>query len=136
MRRFVLLALLCASCSSAKQEAASLVAAVDRFHRAENVDKPARASALATVACTDPGVCEAKTVCATATRATADALVLKADVEVKLEGLQRGVFSKTDDAIQALPEKLDEAGRLLDEGRKAMPACDQKILVLRGRYDL
>ena len=47
-----------------------------------------------------------------------------------------GSLSKTDDAIQALPEKLDEAGRLLDEGRKAMPACDQKILVLRGRYDL
>jgi hypothetical protein len=136
MRRFVLLALFCASCSSAKQEAASLVAAVDRFHRAENVDKPARVSALATVACTDPGVCEAKAVCVAATRATAEALVLKADVEVKLEGLQRGVLSKTDDAIQALPEKLDEAGRLLDEGRKAMPSCDQKILVLRGRYDL
>jgi hypothetical protein len=136
MRRVVLFALLCAACSSAKQEAAALVAAVDRFHRAENVDKPARASALAAVACTDPGVCEAKTVCTAATRATADALVLKADVEAKLADLQRGALLKTDDDVKALPEKLDEAGRLLDEGRKAMPACDQTILVLRGRYDL
>jgi hypothetical protein len=136
MRYLVVLALLAASCSSAKQEASSLVAAVDRFHRAENIDKPDRATAITLVACSDPTVCEAKAACQTATKATADALILKADVETKLAEVRRGALSKTDDAVQALPGKLDEAGRLLGEGRKAMPDCDQKILVLRSRYDL
>jgi hypothetical protein len=136
MRRLLALCLFCVSCSSAKQEASSLVAAVDRFHRAENRDKPERAAAIATVACTDPAVCEAKTACQAATKSTADALILKAEVEIKLGEVRHGTLSKTDDAVAALPGKLDDAGRLLEEGRKAMPACDQAILVLRGRYDL
>jgi hypothetical protein len=136
MMRFVVLLLLCASCSSAKQEAGSLVAAVDRFHKAENVDKPARAMSIVAVVCTDVAVCDAKSACSVATRATADALVLKAEVEAKLAELKRGTLSKTDDAARALPSMLDEAGRLLEEGRRQMPVCDQKILALRGRYDL
>jgi hypothetical protein len=136
MRRVVLFALFCASCSSAKQEASFLVAAIDRFHRAENIDKPSRAADLAAVRCSDPGVCEAKAACVVATKATADALRLKATVESTLAELRHGTLSKTDDGVRTLPSMLDEAGRLLDEGRNQMPACDQKILVLRGRYDL
>jgi hypothetical protein len=50
--------------------------------------------------------------------------------------MQRGAISKADGAVKALPGKLDEAERLLDQGRRDMSACDQKILVIRGRYDL
>ncbi len=136
MSRFLFWVVLCASCSSAKREASFLVAAVDRFHRAENADKPRSAAAISSVTCTDPAVCEAKGACQAATTATADALLLKADVEARLADIRRGALSKTDDAVKALPAKLDEAGRLLGEGRRGMPACDQKILVLRGRYGL
>jgi hypothetical protein len=124
------------ACSSHKQEAASLVAAIDRFHKADNPEKPDRAKALARVACTDPEVCEAKRLCEVATTATADALILKAEVELRLADLERGALAKTDDIARALPGKLDQAEQRLSEGHAAMPACDQKILALRARYDL
>jgi len=124
------------ACSTAKQEAASLVAATDRFHKAENTEKPDRARAIARVACTDAEVCEAKRLCQAATQPTAEALALKAEVERGLAELEQGKLAKTDDAAAALPDKLDDAERLLAEGHAAMPACDQKILALRARYDL
>jgi hypothetical protein len=125
-----------AACGAAKQEAASLVAAVDRFHKAENADKPARETAIAAVVCTDTDVCEAKRVCELTAKATASGLLLKAEVERGLAALEKGTLSKTDDAAKALPAKLDEAQRLLGEGHAGMPACDQKILALRGQYGL
>jgi predicted transcriptional regulator len=124
------------ACSTGKQEAASLIAATDRFHKAENVDKPDRADAIARVVCTEAEVCEAKRVCESASKSTARALVLKAEVERGLAALEQGALARTDDAAAALPEKLDEAERLLNLGHEAMPACDQKILALRARYDL
>jgi hypothetical protein len=125
-----------AACSSNKQEAAALVAAVDRFHKAENADKPDRAKAISEVVCTDADVCEAKRVCDTSTKSTAAGLRLKGEVERGLLAIEKGTLAKTDDAAKALPDKLDEAGRLLGEGHAEMPACDQKILALRGRYGL
>jgi hypothetical protein len=125
-----------AACSSAKQEAAALVAAIDRFHRADNTEKPARAKSIARVACTDAEVCETKKLCETATTATADALILKVEVEARLAELESGALAKTDDVAKALPGKLDEAEQKLKEGHAAMPACDQKVLALRAHYDL
>jgi hypothetical protein len=136
VRAAVLLSLALVSCGSSKQEAASLVAAVDRFHKAENVDKPERAKALAQVVCADAEVCEAKRLCDASARATAAGLLLKVEVEKGLAAIEKGTLAKTDDAAKALPDKLDEAGRLLGEGHAQMPACDQKILALRARYDL
>jgi hypothetical protein len=124
------------ACSPARQEAASLVASIDRFHKADNPEKPDRAKSISRVLCTDADVCEAKRLCEAATTATAEALVLKAEVELRLADLERGVLAKTDDVVKALPGKLDQAERLLGEGHAAMPACDQKILALRARYDL
>jgi len=132
----VALALVLAGCASHKQEAASLVAAVDRFHKAENVDKAERQRAIAEVVCVDADVCEAKHLCATATASTAQGLLLKAEVEKGLAALEQGTLAKTDEGAKALPSKLDEAGRLLGEGHVLMPVCDQKILALRGKYDL
>jgi hypothetical protein len=132
----VLLACTLVACSPGKQEAASLIASVDRFHRAENNEKPERSKAIGSVACTEAEVCEAKKLCLAATKATGDALDLKAEVERGLVDLEHGKLSPGDDAAAALPGKLDQAERMLGEGHAAMPACDQRILALRARYGL
>jgi hypothetical protein len=140
MTRFVALCFwlplaLCVACSSARPEAAALAASVDRFHRASNDQRPERAEAVAHVECRDPEVCDAKAVCLGAVSATAEALRLKREAELVLADAQR-THDATDPAVQALPDKLDRASRLLAKGHDEMPACDQKILVLRERYGL
>jgi hypothetical protein len=125
-----------AACSSAKPEAASLVSGVERFHRASNEERPARADALARVDCHDPEVCAAKTACVEAATATATALRLKVEAEETLDDVTTGKRDPKDPAVAGLPAKLDQASALLTRGRDAMPACDQKILVLRERYGL
>jgi hypothetical protein len=125
-----------AACSSAKPQAASLVASVEMFHRASNEERPQRADALASVVCSDPEVCDAKKLCVEAATATATALRLKHEAETTLAEVEAGKRERQDPSVAALPAKLDEATVLLKRGRDAMPACDQKILVLRERYGL
>jgi hypothetical protein len=125
-----------AACSSAKPEAAMLVASVERFHRASNDERPARADAIAQVACRDDDVCSAKTLCIEATTATATALRLKHEAEITLTEVESGKRDPEDPAAKVLPGKLDQASLLLKKGHDAMPACDQRILVLRERYGL
>src|SRR5579864_8460240 len=70
------------SCSgSAKREAAILIAAVDAFRRADIPAKEAEAKRVAAVACTDDRVCEARRACVSAIEPTAQALMLKEQVE-------------------------------------------------------
>ncbi len=132
----VVLAALGAGCGRGKQEASSLVAAVERFHQAENVEKADRADRVAEVPCTAKDVCEAKALCVAATDPTARALRLKAEVEKGLGDLGAKRLSPGDEAAKALPGKLDEASRLLEEGHKALPGCDAKLLELRRGYGL
>jgi hypothetical protein len=136
MRRCVPAALLLAACSIAKPEAAALVASVEQFHRASNDERPARADALASLTCTDGEVCAAKAACVEATGATAAALRLKHDAETVLAELEAGKRHPGDPDVVALPQKLDDATARLKEGHDKMPACDQKLLVLRQRYGL
>jgi hypothetical protein len=130
------LLLLFAACSSPRPEVASLAVSVDRFHRASNDERPARADDLALVACRDAEVCAAKALCVEATTATATALRLKHEAETLLDEVQAGKRDGNDPTVLALPAKLDQASSLLMKGHDAMPACDQKILVLRERYGL
>jgi hypothetical protein len=131
-----LAALLACACASPKPEAAALVAAVDRFHRASNDDRPARADALERLPCADKAVCDARKECVAATGATAQALRLKHEAESFLAEVQASGRPPDEQALRALPGKLDEATRLLGVGRAAMPGCDRRILVLRERYGL
>jgi hypothetical protein len=124
------------ACSTAKPEAASLVTGVEMFHRASNEERPARADALASVACRDPEVCAAKVLCVEAATSTATALRLKTEAETTLADVAAGKRDPQDPSVTGLPAKLDQASALLTRGRDAMPACDQKILVLRERYGL
>jgi len=124
------------ACSSAEEEAASLVSAVEMFHRASNDARPARADAVAGVVCRNAEVCQAKSLCVEAIAETASALRMKRDAESVLAEVESHKRAANDPTVLALPAKLDEASALLRKGHDAMPACDKKILVLRERYGL
>jgi hypothetical protein len=128
--------MLASGCSTAKREAASLVSQVDRYRRAENVTKTAEAGVLETVTCTDRDVCEAKDACVKTSRPTGRGLALKSEVEAALADLGAGKLTREQAGAQSLPGKLEEAQRLLDEGRAALPACDAKVMALRLKYSL
>ncbi len=140
-RRLVALAVLTVlsalpACSPAKREAASLVSAVDRYRRAENVAKPTQAAVLERVACTDRDVCDAREACLASSRPTSRGLILKSEVEAALANLHAGTLAAGDATARELPSKLDEAQRLLDEGHASLSACDAKITALRLKYGL
>jgi hypothetical protein len=124
------------ACGSAKRESASLVAAVDRYRRAEMAAKGAPADAIEAAPCTVTEVCDAKAACVASARPTVKGALLKAEVESSLAELHAGKITQEEAASRKLPEKLDLAGQLLDEGHAKLPACDVKITALRREYGL
>jgi hypothetical protein len=127
--------LACLACARAgKHEASSLMDAVDRFRRAENADKPARALVVAAVECSAADVCDAKRVCLGAIDPTARALTLKSEVELRLADIQRGALDPHSPEASALPGKLDEAQKLLEDGRTKMPECERRLTDLMIEY--
>lgn len=132
-----LLALLgaAAACTSpTKQEAKSLVSAVDRYRRAENTEKPELADALEAVPCTDAEVCATKDACLAVSRPTAKALRLQREVSQGVADIQDGGLSPYDPKARAFPDKIDESEKLLAEGQAALEACDEKLTALRLKY--
>jgi hypothetical protein len=117
--------------ATAKREADTLASALEAYRRTEGPMKPARARAVSEVTCTDARVCDAKTVCVAAVDATTQALALKDEVASRVADIEHGSLDRTSPEAQALPGKLDEAERLLKEGREKMRACDEKLAKLR-----
>ncbi len=116
----------------AKAEAASVLAAVDRFRRAEYPGKPALLAPLEAVVCNDAAVCAAKEACVAHAQPLVQAITMKSDVERRLgDADAAGMDLETRAAMLA---KLDEASHLLDKGRAAQGACDQKTLELKMKY--
>jgi len=140
MKRAVLVTVVFAStacaASAAKREAASLAEAVGRFHRAENVDKPAAAEAVAHVACTVKDVCSAKQLCLDATDRSARGLRLKAEVQRGIDALAAHTLTPEDPEAKALPGRLQEAADLIEEGHARMPSCDASVMDLRKTYGI
>jgi hypothetical protein len=137
MKRGPWLLLALAACApSAKREAASLVAAVDRYRQAELAGKGAAAPAIAAVACQDPEVCAAQRACVASADPTVQGYALKAEVEASLADLQAGKISRDEATARGLPQKLDQASRLLGQGQAALGDCDAKVVALRLKYAL
>jgi hypothetical protein len=130
------LIVLAACTSSAKPEAASLAAAVDRFRQAENAEKPARLPEVEAVACTDKEVCAAKEVCLAYARPTVEGLVLKSEVQRGLNDLEQKRLDPDAEAARALPKKLDAASRALERGHASLAECDAKVMGLRVKYGI
>jgi hypothetical protein len=123
-----------ACAGSAKREASILVAAVDRYRRADSTSKLAEARTVAAVACTDAKVCGAKRACVAALDPTARALTLKDEVARRVDDLQAERLAPDSPEAQALPGKLDEAEKLLREGRTKMPDCEKQLTDLQVEY--
>jgi hypothetical protein len=124
-----------AACAGAgKRETNALSAAVDRYRRVAEPEKAAEAEAVGRVGCTDDKVCAAKTACIAAIDPTTRALALKDDVTRRLADLQQNRITPSSPEAQALPDKLDEATRLLGEGRTKMADCDKQLTDLELTY--
>jgi hypothetical protein len=121
--------LVCAvACSgAAKRETSTLITAVDRYRRADATSKAAEALAVSHVECTNARVCGAKVACVAAIDPTTRALALKDEVARRLVDLQEKRIAPTSPEAQTLPDKLDEATRLLREGRTKMSECDRQL---------
>ncbi len=133
----ILLATLHAACNrGARQEAAQVVEAVDRFRKADNPGKPAQVESLRAVKCTELDVCKARDACLASAEATVKALRLKSEVEQGLNEIEKGTLSKDSDAAHALPAKLDEAESLLKEGFAALQPCDDQIMALKRKHQI
>jgi hypothetical protein len=124
------------SCTSGKKEAASLVAAVDRYRRAEMAAKAPLADAIADLSCNDQEVCTAKLACVASAGPTVKGEALKVEVEQALAGLHAGKVTQEQVAQQGLPQKLEEASSLLAEGEGKLGRCDALITALRLKYGL
>jgi len=98
------------------------------------VAKESQQQGVVAVACTDAEVCAAKQVCLAAIVPTTRALVLKDEVAARLGDLQAKRLAPDAPEADALPAKLDEAERLLHEGRAKMTECDAKLVGLRVRH--
>jgi hypothetical protein len=131
----VALAALGAACTGAgKREAASLSEAVDRYRRADDGSKEAHGRDVAALSCTEARVCEAKQACLAAIEPTTRALALKDEVVRRLGDLEQKRLAPDSPEAQALPGKLDDAERLLEEGRTKMTVCDAKLAELRVAF--
>lgn len=119
---------------SARRESALLTDAVDRYRRAEMGAKAAQRQAILALACTDAEVCAAKQACLAAINPTTRALALKDEVASRLGDIQNGRLAPDAPEADALPGKLDEAERLLREGRAKMADCDGRLADLRVHH--
>ena len=137
MKRLIFTIFALSACTNgARREAASLASAVERYRHAENIQKPAEAVTIARVACSDPDVCDAKNACLAMSEPTSRGLALKAEVEQGLKDLEAKRITPESQAAHALAQKLEDSSRLLEKGRAALPACDEKVLALRLKYAL
>ena len=130
----VLLSAEAACTSGARQEAAQVAEAMDRFRKADNATKPAMVGTLRAVKCSATDVCQARDACLASAEATAKSLSLKSEVEQAIVALDAGTLSKESAEAQGLALKLEETSTLLDEGYKALPACDDQIMALKRKY--
>jgi hypothetical protein len=122
--------------AGARQEAAQVVEAVDRFRKADNAGKPATVETLRAVKCSAADVCKARDACLASAEATAKALRVKSEVEQGLSAVEKGTMPRDSEAARSLPAKLDEAESLLKEGFAALPACDDQVMALKRKYQI
>jgi len=135
LRYILVVTVALAACSGpGKREATTLTDAVDRYRRADDASKESQGKAVGAVACTDSRVCEAKQACVAAIEPTTRGLALKDEVARLLVEIEQKRLAPDSSEAEALPGKLDEAERLLKDGRAGMAQCDARLTDLRVAF--
>ena len=130
-----IIALTALSCTSGdRTEAAQVAETMDRFRKAPNAGKPDMLAPLRKASCSATDVCQARDACLASADATSRSLVLKNEVEQALVQLDAGTLSRDSLEAQGLAAKLDESQKLLDEGFRLLPACDDQVIALKRKY--
>jgi hypothetical protein len=128
--------LILVACDGDRPDAERVITAVDRYRRAENPEKPARADDLRATPCSAADVCRAKEACLASAEPTAKALRLKQEVEKTLGAVERGELPQDSPEARALPKKLDDAEAFLKDGFDHLTSCDAEIIALRRKHRL
>ncbi len=120
------------SCTSAKgkEEAANVVRVVTELRMADNDRKRGPLEHLRSLPCKTTEVCEARDACVEA-------------FAHHVRGVEIGARLKSRLAQDASPDRPDDDAALLlemnvevEEGRKAMPLCEQRVAALRRQHKL
>ena len=123
-------------CSHDKQEAGALIHAIEQYRAAPDELKVERVADISAVTCSTQEICDAKAECLKMADPTARALALKIEAQKTLAAIQAGNEQPNDPNVKGLPDKLDEASRLLDEGHAELQPCEEKVTGLRIKYRL
>ncbi|MEO7112011.1 MAG: hypothetical protein ABI183_16325 [Polyangiaceae bacterium] len=124
------------ACSHDKQEAGALLHAIDQYRAAPDELKLQRAAEISGTVCSTPEICDTKVECLKMAEPTAKALAIKVQAAKTLAAIQSGHELPNDPNVKSLPDQLDEASRLLDEGHAELQPCEEKITGLRIKYRL
>jgi hypothetical protein len=124
------------ACSHDKQEAGAVIHAVEQFRAAPDENKMVRAAELTGVTCSTQEICDVKIECLKWADPTAKALAIKVQAQKTLAQIQNGQEQPNDPNVKSLPDQLDEASRLLDEGHAELQSCEEKVTGLRIKYRL
>jgi hypothetical protein len=134
--RKLLFVLLLAACDGNRGDAERVITAVDRYRRADNAEKPARADELEATPCNGSEICRAKDACLASAKPTAKALRLKADVEKTLAAIEKSEVARDSPEALGLSKKLDDAEAALKDGFDHLQSCDDQIIALRRKHHL
>jgi hypothetical protein len=129
----VVLALSAFACrGSGRDEAASVMRALDLLRAAPADQKQVPVEALARVPCSLPIVCDARDRCAAVYRHLADA---EARMHVMRERISHGT-AKTAQAIGELADQLHRAEAEVDGFRAELTGCEQAAALMRRTYGI
>jgi len=118
--------------NSEKGEAANLVRVITDLRMADNDHKQAPLDQLRALPCTADDVCEARNLCVQAFDHHVKGLRLGARLRKRLGDAGSAEAGPDEDATALLLEMNLE----VEEGRKAMPDCEQRVASLRRKHRL
>ena len=123
-------------CSHDKEQAGALLHAMEQFRAAPDEGKLVKVADLTGVTCSTAEICDAKLECLRWAEPTAKGLALKVQAQRTLAAIKNGNVGPNDPNVSSLPDSLDEASHLLDEGHTELQPCEQKLTELRIKYRL
>lgn len=124
------------ACSHDKQEAGAVIHAVEQFRAAPDEGKTLKVAELTGVTCSTQEICDVKLECLKWAEPTAKALAIKVQAANLLADVKNGKETPDDPNIKSLPDQLDLASKLLEEGHAELQPCEEKLTGLRIKYRL